>query len=146
MLCMYLHGFFAGMCVILLQVHVADEFVTWLKETYPFVRLNIIPAGCTSKVQIADVVLNRPFKAKMKQCFMDYASNEVVDQLRAGVPSQEISHDLSLTKLKPLIVGWMRVTYQHLRALNSVVREAYKRTGILKAWSHDIQVTLFNAL
>jgi len=51
--------------LVILQVHVCEEFTSWLKETYPFIRLNIIPAGCTSKVQVADVVLNRPFKSRL---------------------------------------------------------------------------------
>jgi hypothetical protein len=121
-------------------VHVAEEFTSWLKETYPFIRLNIVPAGCTSKVQIADVVLNRPFKARMKVLFMDHASHEVMEQLRDGVPSKDIIHDLSLTRLKPLIVGWLLDTHQHLRDLHHVVREAYTRTGMLKAWVEDTQV------
>ena len=77
----------------------------------------------------------------MKMCFMEHASKEVVAQLRAGVPSNEIHHDLSLAKLKPLIVGWMLDAFQHMRELSHVVREAYERTGMLKAWSQDTQVS-----
>lgn len=131
-------------CVLqydLYKVHVAEEFVSWLKETYPFIRLNIIPAGCTSKVQIADVVLNRAFKARMKASFMEHASNEVMEQMRAGVASKDIVHDLTLCKLKPLIVGWLLVAFEHLQQLRPVVREAYERTGMLKAWCQDTQVS-----
>ena len=31
-----------------------------------------VPAGCTSKVQVLDVSLNRPFKSVIKECCEDY--------------------------------------------------------------------------
>lgn len=123
-------------------MHVAEEFITWLREKYPFVRLNIIPAGCTSKVQIADIVLNRPFKVRMKTCFVNHTSDEVLAQLRSGVATTEIVHDLSLTTLKPLTVKWMLEAYEHLKTLRPVVCEAYETTGMMAAWRDDTQVSL----
>lgn len=140
LLCPFINRCTTSYVCLLQQVHVCDEFLKWLKQTYPFIRLNIVPAGCTSKVQIADVVVNRPFKARMKVNFMNHASNEVMEQMRAGVPSKDIVHDLSLSKLKPLVVDWVRDAFQHLKELGPVVREAYERTGMLKAWNEDTQV------
>ena len=70
---------------VALQVHISQEFLSWLQLEYPFVKLNLIPAGCTSKVQIADICLNRPFKVCMKKAFMNHATNDVLQQVTVGV-------------------------------------------------------------
>ena len=124
-------------------MHISAEFLEWLRDSYPFVRLNIVPAGCTSKVQIAYIVLNRPFKVKMKGSFTEHASNDVLRQLRAGVPTNSIVHDLSLSALKPLSVEWMLNAHEHLKTLAPVVLEAYSKTGIVKAWDDNFQVRNF---
>ena len=36
-----------------------------------------IPAGCTSKCQPMDVCLNRPFKAVLRKCWVDYISDTI---------------------------------------------------------------------
>jgi hypothetical protein len=91
-------------------------------------------------VQIADIILNRPFKVKMKSSFNNYATKEVLTQLEAGVPSSMIVHDLSLSTLKPLCVEWMLDAHDHLKTLAPVVLEAYSKTGFLKAWDDEFQV------
>jgi len=73
---------------------------------------------------------------------MNHATNGVMEQMKSGVPSKEIVHDLSLSHLKPLVVDWMRDTFQHLQELRPVVRECYERIGMLKAWSQDMQVSV----
>lgn len=124
------------------QVHISAEFLEWLRETYPFVRLNMIPPGCTSKVQIADIVLNRPFKVRMKACFNKHVTDDVLRQLRGGVPSNCVMHDLALSVLKPLSVDWMMDAHAHMKSLAPVVLEAYSKTGILKAWDAEFQVSV----
>jgi DDE superfamily endonuclease len=51
-------------------VHIAKEFIEWMKAEYPQLILVYVPANCTSKMQIADVVLNRPLKS-------DYTNQQV---------------------------------------------------------------------
>jgi hypothetical protein len=77
----------------------------------------------------------------MKACFNKYATEDVINQLRGGVPCNMIEHDLSLSTLKPFCVEWMLEAYEHLKTLSPVVLEAYSKTGILKAWDDDIQVS-----
>lgn len=77
----------------------------------------------------------------MKACFTSHASNEVLQQLRAGIPSNEIVHDLALSTLKPLSVEWMMATFEHLKTLSPVVLEGYGKTGMSRAWNADFQVS-----
>lgn len=76
----------------------------------------------------------------MKKAFMNHATDDVLDQVRAGVPTNQISHNLSLSYLKPLVVDWMLEAYEHLKELSPVVLEAYTKTGIANAWDDKFQV------
>jgi hypothetical protein len=39
------------------KVHTLEEFRNWLKENHPLVHYIYAAANCTSKLQLADVVL-----------------------------------------------------------------------------------------
>lgn len=78
----------------------------------------------------------------MKKAFMKYATEDVLQQLRDGVEAKQITHDLTLSSLKPLLVDWIIQTHEHLKSMSSVVVEAYTRTGIAKAWDNNFQARL----
>ncbi|RYF35862.1 MAG: hypothetical protein EOO38_28535, partial [Cytophagaceae bacterium] len=50
-------------------VHRSAEFRTWLQREHPRIHLVFVPANCTSKLQLADVALQRPFEHCIKQNF-----------------------------------------------------------------------------
>ncbi|KAF9520801.1 hypothetical protein BS47DRAFT_1255428, partial [Hydnum rufescens UP504] len=39
------------------SVHQLDEFMGWMKQNYPYIKVTFVPAGCTGKLQPADVGL-----------------------------------------------------------------------------------------
>ena len=43
-----------------------------------------VPAGCTSKVQVLDVSLNRPFKSVLTECWEDYVLESNSNLARVG--------------------------------------------------------------
>ena len=48
-----------------------------------------VPAGCTSKVQVLDVSLNRPFKSVLTECWEDYVletTNTVMNEVALNDP------------------------------------------------------------
>ena len=61
-----MHGLNANAHILLLldcwAVHKSAEFRDWLQREHPRIHLVFVPANCTSKLQLADVVLQRPFK------------------------------------------------------------------------------------
>lgn len=71
---------------------------------------------------------------------MKHATEEVMQQLRDGVSTKQIYHDLSLSAIKPLMVDWMLEAHEHLKSMSPVVLEAYNKTGIAKAWDSQFQV------
>lgn len=54
-------------------VHTAQLFRTWLHAEFKgMLMLVYVPANCTSALQVADVAVNRPFKAKYTSEFNKY--------------------------------------------------------------------------
>jgi hypothetical protein len=51
------------------SVHKSEEFLLWMKEEYPHLIILFVPGGTTSKFQLADTSLNRPFKAAVKAAY-----------------------------------------------------------------------------
>jgi hypothetical protein len=43
-------------------VHILTEFRGFMKENFPHILLLFVPANCTSKLQVMDVVFQWPFK------------------------------------------------------------------------------------
>jgi len=56
------------------KVHTSKEFRNWLKENYPLVHYLYVAANCTSKLQPAHVVLQRPFKHGFRKQFEKWQS------------------------------------------------------------------------
>jgi hypothetical protein len=48
------------------SVHKSEEFRKFLQEHHPNIHLVFVPPNCTSKLQVADVMLQRPFKHGFK--------------------------------------------------------------------------------
>jgi hypothetical protein len=50
-------------------VHISAEFRGFMKENFPHILLLFVPANCTSKLQVMDVVFQRPFKHAIHQLY-----------------------------------------------------------------------------
>jgi hypothetical protein len=59
------------------KVHTSEDFRNWLKENHPLVHYLYVAANCTSKLQPADVVLQRPFKHGFRKQFSKWQSELV---------------------------------------------------------------------
>jgi len=60
-----------SMCALLVQ-----EFVDFLKQEAPWIKLHYIPQNCTGRLQPADVGLQKPFKDGARDCFSQYVLSE----------------------------------------------------------------------
>jgi len=97
--------------------------------------LVFVPPNCTSKLQVADVVLQRPFKAGIRRRFEDWLSAQV--DARYG----DSNADLSLKALTPMAVlrpELMRWAYRSWENLSTRV------DLILKGWSKCILLDPFD--
>ncbi|KAG2431624.1 hypothetical protein HYH02_013317 [Chlamydomonas schloesseri] len=120
-------------CILLLDcwsVHRSQDFRSWVAETYPWLRLVFVPAGCTSKCQLMDLVPNRILKSGMRNQLQLHLADSVRKLKAAGKP---VSFDLRLVTLRELLPGWLQ------KSLAGVSKEALLKgaaqSGVLNAWN-----------
>ncbi len=59
------------------SVHISAEFRGFMKENFPHILLLFVPANCTSKLQVMDVVFQRPFKHAIHQLYNQFQATEI---------------------------------------------------------------------
>ena len=90
-------------------------------NTYPA----IIPGGCTSKAQPLDVVINKPYKDRVRSCWSDFMQEkqeQAKDSLVLTGPSRQN------------VVNWMAMAQNELQQ-TAYIAKSFKVTGISNALS-----------
>jgi hypothetical protein len=105
-------------------VHKSAEFRGWLQREHPHIHLVYVPANCTSKLQLADVALQRPFKNAIKQSFNAWAAAKIAQQIRRdeiiGITAQ-----LGMAALKPLVLQWCIDSWSGLRGRKQFILDGW---------------------
>ena len=95
------------------SVHRSKEFREWMAKEHKHIDLIYIPANCTGVLQVADVALNRPFKAAIRREFGSWGSSIVTSQIaKDEVPS--LRGHSGIRELRPLVLQWCFAAWQHL--------------------------------
>ena len=81
------------------SVHKSVTFRGWLEREHPRIHLVYVPANCTSKLQLADVALQRPFKSYITQSFNNWAAAAIAKQIHEEKVTG-ISSELGMANLK----------------------------------------------
>ena len=129
-------------CILLFDaysVHISREFAAFLAAKHPYIRIVMVPAGCTGIAQVPDLILNRTFKAAIKAAYDRWATGELRRQLQAGTPKERLKLDLSLSNIKPLTVRLLVDAYDQLVALQPSIVKAFEHVGVLQAWDPAFQ-------
>ncbi|KZV94453.1 hypothetical protein EXIGLDRAFT_598259, partial [Exidia glandulosa HHB12029] len=108
------HGFRAEEPMVLLldvwRIHIAkksdNDFLPWLKRTYPWILPHFIPGGCTGLFQPADVGLQRVVKHVFKTSATDWVVGTVTRQLAAGTDPVDVKIPTGLPVLRDACIGW----------------------------------------
>lgn len=95
-------------------VHKSEEFRRFLRTKHPRIHLVFVPANCTSKLQVADVALQRPFKHGITERFNQWAGEQIVEQIATD---QQISlaESLKMATIKPLALQWCIESWKQLK-------------------------------
>jgi hypothetical protein len=126
-----MHGLNANAHVLLLldcwAVHKSAEFRDWLQKEHPHIHLVFVPANCTSKLQLADVALQRPFKSCITQSFNAWAAAAIAEQIHAGEVTG-IAAQLGMTVIKPLVLQWCVDSWNGLRERKQLILDGWQRS------------------
>ena len=108
------------------SVHKSEEFRAYLRNKHPRIHLVFVPPNCTSKLQVADVALQRPFKAGITSSFNEWAALRVREQLQAGAPVG-VSQFLGMKVLKPLALQWCIDSWTALSERKLVILDGWRK-------------------
>lgn len=117
------------------SVHKSEEFRRFLRQTHPRIHLVYVPPNCTSKLQVADAVLNRPFKHGIKKNFAEWTVSVLRKQVADGSVDGFAKY-LGMKELKPRLLDWTLKSWQRLAGGEA-------KELILKGWQ-KCTVDLFN--
>jgi hypothetical protein len=113
-------------------VHRGEDFRRFLRTDHPKIHLVFVPANCTSKLQVADVTLQRSFKSVIRNEFNKWAAG----QMHSQIQDDEIvglAQSFRMGVIKPLVLEWCIASW----------RELQDPTLITKGW-HQCCVTLYD--
>jgi hypothetical protein len=125
------HGLNANAHILLLldcwAVHKSVEFRGWLQREHPRIHLVFVPANCTSKLQLADVALQRPFKSCISQSFNEWAADAVAKQIKSGEVIG-LAAQLGMAAIKPLVLQWCVDSWKGLRERKQLILDGWERS------------------
>ena len=107
-------------------MHISKEFRAFLAKKHPYIHLVYVPANCTSKLQVADVALNFPFKHGVKSRFNAWASFIVRDQIHEG-NIVGIKPFIGMTSVKPMLLEWALESWQSLKAEPLLIQKGWQK-------------------
>ena len=85
-----------------------------------------IPAGCTSKCQLVDVRLNKPFKAVLRRCWVKYFASVV-----EGFPDANTDTSFKLpVPTRQHMMDWVKEGFDYLAQYQEMVKKSFKVCGI----------------
>jgi hypothetical protein len=121
------------------KVHKCEELRDWMKEQHPFIKTIYVSAGCTSKGQPADVIMQRPLKTVARYELDLWTSREIEKQIQNGVPVNEICVETSIGVLRERMVEWLKVSRDSLCGRQELIVKGWKKCGLLRAWDVGFQ-------
>jgi hypothetical protein len=107
-------------------VHKSEEFRRFLRTQHPRIHLVFIPANCTGKLQVADVVLQRPFKSVVKASFNRWAGEQIAEQIADG-KVVGLSEMLKMSSIKPLALQWCIDSWRGLQERKALILSGWKK-------------------
>lgn len=128
--CIRKHRLHADAHIILVldvwSVHKSKEFRLFLRTHHPRIHLVFVPANCTSKLQVADVALQRPFKHAITRRFNEWAVRQIQEQIHAqnviGLTAL-----LKMSTIKPLALQWCIDSWTVLKERRELITDAWKQ-------------------
>lgn len=106
-------------------VHKSVEFRQFLRTRHPRIKLVFVPANCTSKLQVADVALQRPFKHHIKKSFSAWAAALIRENMEDG--SDTFKKSLNAKAIKPLVQQWCLDSWSALKERRELIIDGWRK-------------------
>jgi hypothetical protein len=107
-------------------VHKSEEFRLYLRMKHPRIHVIYVPPNCTSKLQVADVVLQRPFKHAITQRFNQWAGAIIAEQI-ADEKIVGLNDALKMSNIKPLAMQWCIESWKELKERKELILDGWRK-------------------
>ena len=94
------------------------------------VRLVVVPANCTDRLQPLDVSVNKAAKEFLRGQFQEWYSDQICQQLQTCKENELESVDLKMSIVKPLGAKWMMNLYDYMKDKPDIIRNGFRHAGI----------------
>lgn len=118
-------------CMLIWDVwlhHKSQAMLDYIHTYYPWIKLVFVPASTTSQLQVADVSMNGPFKAHIRNSH----SKHSLECLESTEPVSS-----SMSTMRELFSIWALAAIQHVRDIGAVEAGA-RRVGLASCFSEDM--------
>ena len=89
-----------------------------------------IPPNCTDMLQPLNISVNKPLKAEIKRCFVNWYYNELNVQLDNGIPIEAVNIQMPISKMKPLAARWLVGAFDYLQDHEEFAVNGFKEADI----------------
>ena len=113
-----------------------------MKEHFPWIHIVFVPAGCTGKAQVCDLVVQKKLKDLVCKKAQGYIASEVHSQLKARTsPDQQIRVAVQLSVIKPKLVSWVRDAFKWFQTEEGkfLILKRFEKAGISQVWNLEFQ-------
>jgi hypothetical protein len=107
-------------------VHKSEAFRLFLRTHHPRIHLVFVPPNCTSKLQVADVALQRPFKSTIRRSFEQWAAEEMHRQIH-DKRIVGLTEFFGMKKIKPQVLQWCIDSWTELQERKAVIADGWYR-------------------
>jgi hypothetical protein len=113
------------------SVHKSLEFRSWMRRSYPWIRIHYVPANCTGLFQPCDVGIQRILKLAIRRSALKDIVDDTMKQLTAGVQADKVIFAKKLPIVRNCSVSWLVNGYEAINKCEVVekVRCFPKRIG-----------------
>jgi hypothetical protein len=119
------------------SVHKSEAFLTWMKKEHPRICVLFIPANCTSKLQPADVILQRPLKCAFSRCFKQWSAACIQEQLEGDVSRVQL--DLRIGTLREELCTWLLQAWKEVGSRTDMIIKGWEKCGLLRPFDKIFQ-------
>ena len=112
---------------------ITDDVTNRLKENN--IHVVLVPNNMTHLFQPLDLTVNKHCKSFLKNCFSEWYSQQIANQLAVEKKMEEIEINFKLTTIKPLHAKWVVEFYSEITAEPGakVIVNGWKASGIFDA-------------
>jgi hypothetical protein len=108
------------------SVHKSEEFRMFLRTQHPRIHLVFVPANCTSKLQVADVALQRPFKHGITSRFNEWAAQQIKQQIHEE-NIVGLNDSFKMGAIKPLVLQWCIDSWSALKEQKQLILDGWTK-------------------